>query len=233
MPNSPHASAPQSFIPHEAAVAAQPLRKSGKGLADLFALIALVLFVASVALAVGMFLYKEYLGASAASKVDQLERAKAAFEPSLINELTRLDDRMQAAGEILQKHIAPSVFFQMLEQTTIGSVAFTSLDFEVTDAENMAIRMDGLAGSVNGIALQADLFSKGGMLTSPIFSNINREIDGVHFSLSANVNPLAINFTQLISVAGAAAPVPQAPPFSAPVEPQAEGTGALQDETGL
>ncbi|MBI2612330.1 hypothetical protein HYW59_00740 [Candidatus Kaiserbacteria bacterium] len=227
----PTQSAPQSFIPHEAS--APIVRRSGKGLTDLFALIALVLFVASIALAVGMFLYKEYLGSSTASKVDQLERAKAAFEPSLINELTRLDDRMQAAGEILQKHIAPSVFFQMLEQTTINSVAFTSLDFEVTDAENMAIRMDGLAGSVNGIALQADLFSKGGMLTSPIFSNINREVDGVHFSLSANVNPLGINFAQLISAPSAIAPSPQALPFGVPVEPQPEDTGAAQDETSL
>src|SRR3989344_744293 len=199
----PTPSAPQSFIPHEATLAPQRAR-SGKGLADLFVLIALVLFVASVALAVGMFLYKEYLGASAASKVDQLERAKAAFEPSLINELTRLDDRMQAAGEILQKHIAPSVFFQMLEQTTIGSVGFTSLDFEVTDAENMAIRMDGLAGSVNGIALQADLFSKGGMLTSPIFSNINREIDGVHFSLSGVLDPTSVNYVRLVGMPQAA-----------------------------
>lgn len=230
----PTPSAPQSFIPHEAAVAAQSVRKSGKGLTDLFALISLVLFVAAIALAVGMFLYNEYLSASAESKVDQLERAKAAFEPSLIAELTRLDDRMQAAGAILQKHIAPSVFFQMLEQTTIGSVAFSSLDFEVTDTENMAIQMDGIAGSVNGIALQADLLSKGGMVTSPIFSNINREVDGVHFSLSANVNPVAINFSQLISAGASGVPSPteQTLPFGAPAGEQTEGA-ALQDETGI
>lgn len=220
----PTPSAPQSFIPHEAAISAPRIQRSGRGLADLFALIALVLFVASIALAVGMFLYQEYLLASANSKVDQLERAKAAFEPSLINELTRLDDRMQAAGGILEKHIAPSAFFQMLEQTTIGSVSFSSLDFEATDAENMAIRMDGVAGSVNGIALQADLFSKGGMLTSPIFSNINREIDGIHFSLSATVNPVAINYVQLISAAGASVlPPPPAAPFGVPVEEPVEG----------
>ncbi len=213
----PNVNAPQSFIPHDVTVAPSPPRGSGKGLADLFALASIVLFVASIALAVGVFLYREYLSASANSKIEQLERAKAAFEPSLIAELTRLDDRMRAAGEILEKHIAPSAVFEMLEQTTIGSVGFTSLDFEVTDAENIAVRMDGVAGSVNGIALQADLFSKGGVLGSPIFSNINREIDGVHFSLSANVNPLAINFAQLVVTPPASAVVPQqAFPFNAP-----------------
>src|SRR3989344_2207157 len=189
----PQSTPPSSFIPHEVPTPVVPVRRSGKGLADLFALVSLVLFVASIALGVGVFLYREYLTANASSKIDQLERAKAAFEPSLIAELTRLDDRMRSASEILQKHIAPSAVFTMLEQTTIGSVGFTSLEFEVNDEESMAVRMDGVAGSVNGIALQADLFSKGGMLSSPIFSNINRELDGVHFSLSAHVTPLATN----------------------------------------
>ncbi len=218
----PTSTMPQGFIPHEAATPAAPIRRSNKGLSDLIALIAIVLFVASLALGVGVFLYREYLAASANSKVDQLERAKAAFEPSLIAELTRLDDRMRSAGEILQKHIAPSAVLSMLEQTTIASVGFTTLDFEVTDSETMSVHMDGIAGSVNGIALQADLFSKGGMLASPIFSNINRELDGVHFSLSANVNPLTINFSQLLLTPGSAAlPQQQNMQFAAP-PPQGE-----------
>jgi len=192
-------------MPHEAPVMAGAARRSGKGMMDLFTLVSIVLCVASVALAIGMFLYAEYLKASSASKIDQLERARAAFEPPLINELTRLDDRMRAASEVLGKHIAPSEFFKMLEQTTIQSVGFSSLNFEATDDKNMAIRMDGVAGSVNAIALQADLFSKGGMLTSPIFSNINRELDGIHFSLSAVVNPTKINYVQ--RAANALAPV--------------------------
>jgi hypothetical protein len=58
---------------------------------------------------------------------------------------------------------------------------------------------------VNSIALQADLFAKGGMITSPIFSNINREPDGVHFALTGIVNPAGINFLQLVTNALAAA----------------------------
>jgi hypothetical protein len=227
----PNTSAPQSFIPRDAPVAA-PRGVPGRGLAELLTLIALVLFVASAALAIGVFLYSQYLQSNASSKVDQLERARAAFEPSLINELTRLDDRMRAAGEVLGGHIAPSAFFRMLEQTTIQTVAFTSLDFEATDDERMNITMEGVAESVNAIALQADLFSKGGMVTSPIFSNINREFDGVHFDLSALLDPVAINYLQY--VAGAMAAMQQQPeivqptqpssPFGAPASPSAAET---------
>ncbi|MBI4093623.1 hypothetical protein HY417_01545 [Candidatus Kaiserbacteria bacterium] len=229
----PQATPPSSFIPHEVATPVAPVRRSGKGLADLFALVSLVLFVASIALGVGVFLYREYLAASAGSKIDQLERAKAAFEPSLIAELMRLDDRMRAASEILQKHIAPSAVFTMLEQTTIGSVGFTSLEFEVSDGESMTVRMDGVAGSVNGIALQADLFSKGGMLSSPIFSNINRELDGVHFSLSADIEPLAINFAQLVLTPAPDAMQQQTLPLGAPPPAQGEGGEVFNGEENL
>lgn len=201
------------------------------GLVDLFILLSIVLFVASVALGIGVFLYQEYLQTSINSKVDQLQRAKAAFEPSLIAELTRLDDRMRAGAEILGAHIAPSALFHMLESTTISSIEYSSLDLEAADAQHMTVRMDGVAGSVNSIALQADLFSKGGMLTSPIFSNINRAPDGVHFALSAIVNPAALNFLQLAAApASAAAPQGQPSPFGQ--TPQNGAPPAAEQPTG-
>jgi len=205
------------------------------GLADLFILIAVVFLIASVALAVSVFLYEQYLQSSSTSKIGQLERAKAAFEPSLIQELTRVDDRMRAAGDILGGHTAPSALFRMLEAMTITTVAFRSFDFGATDTGNITVKMDGVADSVNSIALQADLFSKGAMITNPIFSNINREIDGVHFNLSALINPAAINYAQIVSGlsraqnAGAGAAVPPAEPgvtspFDGPALPSSGGS---------
>ena len=201
----PGTSPQPSFIPREMREVSVVGRVRRGGLADLFILIAVVFLVASVALAVAVFLYQQYLQSSGTSKVDQLERAKTAFEPSLIQELTRVDDRMRAA-------------FRMLEATTITTVAFRSLNFEAADAGNLSVKMDGIADSVNSIALQADLFSKGTMITNPIFSNINRETDGVHFNLSALVNPAAINYAQVASGIsrvqnpGAGVVAPAAPP---------------------
>ena len=50
----------------------------------MFMLLGLVIFIASATLAGGVFFYAQYLNASAASKLGQLDRAKAAFEPALI-----------------------------------------------------------------------------------------------------------------------------------------------------
>lgn len=193
-----------SFIPHDAAQAAEGQRAFSGGLLDVLALLSIVLLVASLALAAGVFLYQQFLTTSAKSKVDQLERAKAAFDPALILQLTRLDDRMRDADQLLKDHVAPSTFFHMLENVTLSTVSFRSLDFEATDPQHMIIQMDGIAESVNSIALQADLFSKNGIITSPIFSKVDRQQDGVHFNLSALVNPSAIRYIQLATAAASA-----------------------------
>ena len=219
----PNTGAPSSFIPHETPGMVQARYERGGGILDLVALISIVLFVASGALAGGVFLYKQYLETSSASKLDQLQRAQAAFEPSLIQQLTRLDDRMRAAGQILGSHIAPSAFFNMLASTTITTVAFNTFSFQATDPQHMTIRMDGVADSVNSVALQADLFSKGGMITSPIFSNIDREQDGVHLSLSGLMNPHSINYVQLAS--GAVLQMLPSSQTGAAAVPAASGAG--------
>lgn len=196
-----------SFIPHDAA---RPTVVRGgsqnRGLSDLLLLLAIVLFVASAALAAAVFLYDQYAQSVSASKLDQLKRARAAFEPSLIQELTRLDDRMNAASQVLGNHIAPTAFFSALQQSTLSTVAFGTLSFDGGDPQHMALKMTGVAQSVNSIALQADLFSKGGIITNPLFTDITRQPDGVHFTLSALLNPQAVNFEHVISAGGVAAP---------------------------
>ena len=185
-----------SFIPQTPITPTATARRRG-GSFDFLLLIAIVFLVASVTLAAGVFLYAQYLNSAAASKVDQLQRAQAAFEPSLIAQLTRLDDRMRAADLVLGTHMAPTTLFHLLEQLTLQTVAFSSLDFVVT-TENTTLAMQGLAKSVNSIALQADLFSKHGTIVSPIFSNIDRQLDGVHFELIASVNPSNLKFAALV-----------------------------------
>lgn len=214
-----------TFIPHDVSQPAEAGRRHENTLMDLVALVSIVLLVASVALAAGVFLYEQYLDTSSKSKVNQLKIAKAQFDPLLIQEFSRLDDRMRDADLVLGSHIAPSAFFHMLEANTLSTVSFRSLEFQASSDEGMAIKMQGIARSVNSIALQADFFSKVGIITSPIFSDIDRQADGVHFSFSALVNPAAIRYTQLITAAGNAAgniapiPAPAPAPSPAPSAP--------------
>lgn len=216
-----------SFIPQDATVP-RAVRAPGRtGLADLLILISIVFLVASLALAAGVFLYLQYLDTSRTAKLGQLEVARQQFEPSLIQTLTRLDDRMHVASAVLKEHIAPTIFFQLLGQLTLQTVAFSNLTFQGGDAQNMTIAMDGVARSVNSIALQADNLSKSGVITNPLFSNIDRRVDGVHFNLTAVINPTSLNYSQIFLSAPVVSPAdPQqnspfgAPPQNEPSAPQ-------------
>ncbi len=196
---------PSSFIPHENPVMSS--QRAASGLPELALLISIVLFVASGALAAGVFFYAQYLSTASASKVEQLERAKAAFEPALIQQLMRLNDRMHSADSILSAHAAPSLFFDALQAATLSTVSFSTLDIQAADARTLSIKMAGVAQSVNSIALQAELFSKNGIIKDPIFTGIDREQDGVHFVLSADVDTGAISFMR-----GIASPTPSGSP---------------------
>lgn len=226
-----------SFIPKDASAATPIPRAAGStGLADLFFLLSIVLLVASLALAGAIFLYEQYAHSSSASKLDQLQRAKAAFEPSLIQELTRLDDRMRVAETLLSAHVAPTAFFKALEQSTLATVSFQSLDFQATDAQHIKVKMQGIARGVNSIALEGDIFSKNGIVTNPIFSNISRQADGVHFTLNAVVNPTTIAYlsqgqdapavvpSQTLAPTGTETQQNAASPFTAPSQDVQEGT---------
>lgn len=204
-------------------------RRSSKGGFDLFIILAIVLFVASAALAAGVFLYLQFLETSAQSKLEQLNRAKAAFEPTLIAELTRLDDRMRAADEVLGNHIAPSALFLLLEKLTLQTVSFTTLDFSSQNSTDMTLAMQGVAKSVNSIALEADLLSKSGVITNPIFSNINRQLGGVRFDFTAKLNAESLRYRNVLqgSLAEPGAPVEtELPvsnsPFDVPAETQSD-----------
>lgn len=223
-----------SFIPQDAAAETRGPAKYAQsgGLSDLIVLVAIVLFVASLALAGAVFLYKQYLESSTTSKLEQLRHANDAFEPALIHQITRLDDRMRSADQVLGGHLAPGAFFQALEQSTLQTVAFQSLEVQATDSQHISVKFSGTAQSVNAIALQGDLFSKNGVITNPIFSDINRQADGVHFNMTAVLNPTAINYVQLVAGAAAAIQQQQVPAvqnnpasvFGQPEQPAATST---------
>jgi hypothetical protein len=172
---------------------------------------------------IAVFLYAQFLSTSITNKTTQLKRAQEAFEPALVQELTRLDTRMNAAHAILLTHVAPSALFNLLEQATLQNVTFKSFSFDAADVSGMVFTMKGLARSVNSVALQADIFGKNSAVENPVFSNINRVEDGVSFDVTAHINPAAVNYQLYIQTLNA-----QANPAPATAQPD---TQSAQDSS--
>ena len=202
----------------------------GAGFSELLLLLSIVLVVASGALAGGVFIYKQYLQTATNSKKDQLQRAKDAFDPSLIQQLTRLDDRMHAGSTILSGHMAPTMFLDALAQATLTTVAFNSMNLESGDLQHINVKLSGVAQSVNSIALQQQVFGKNAVIANPIFSGIGRQPEGVHFDLSFVVNPKAINYNQMLSAANPQPQQQQVPTQQVPASPFGGNSGGAQPQ---
>ncbi|MEK7627942.1 MAG: hypothetical protein AAB421_00795 [Patescibacteria group bacterium] len=196
-----------SFIPRDTAqYGGGGFARHKSGASDLFLLFSIVTLVASVALGVGVFLYEKLLSSTLTGKKQTLVRAQESFEPTLIAEMNRLDDRMSTGEDLLEKHLAPSVLFHTFEELTLDTVSLRTLAYEMTEGGEINLKLSGLARSVNSIALQADLFGKHGAIISPIFSNINRTDDGVKFDMVSTANPGSMRYAGLIRQAIEQAP---------------------------
>ncbi len=187
-----------SFIPKKTLATAAGTQKKGKrplSIVALFVIITFIMALGSVVLSVGLFLYQQVIETNISRKTDTLNRAQAAFEPALIQELVRIDSRINAAETILNQHITPSVLFEALEELTLKSVQFQNFNLSKAGDNKINISMKGIANDFSGVALQAEVFGNSKLIRDPIFSNLNlNQNGGAVFSFSAFVDTSFINF---------------------------------------
>ena len=192
---------PTSFIPKESLKVPSKSKVSGGGRKSIgiVFLLSLIIFVGIVALSVGLFLYQQFLLQNIERKSESLDRARAAFEPTLIEEMGRLDVRMQSADEILSNHKAVSSLFNLLEAATLISMQFENLTYQTNDVGQIEISMKGKAPSFGTVALQSDVFGDNKFIQDPIFSNLNLDNKGnVGFDFAASIDPRLISYENVI-----------------------------------
>lgn len=182
-----------SFIPRQAMVPVKGATRGGGG--NILFLITFILFLAAVALSAGVFFYQQFLEQSIESKRAQLDRAREAFEPALIEELSRLDLRIDSARTLLDQHVVQSELFVFLEQNTLRSVQFEDFNYSVAPDGRVSLTMRGRARSFGAVALQSDVFGKSRFIRDPIFSDLNLDqVGNVIFKFSAFVDPTLISY---------------------------------------
>lgn len=206
-----------SFIPKKPLEGASSSISGGS--VGLLMALALLVFVASVASAGAAFLYQRFLVSSIASKTESLRLAEAAFEPATINELIRLDSRINEAESILQKHVAPSTIFAFLSTQTLEKVRYNSFTYDAKDDGSADITLKGQAESFSVVALQSDQLGASKMLKDIIFSDINVDpvTNKVAFSVKATVDPALILYSKNLQQAQ---PIQNQPAQNQPTQAQ-------------
>lgn len=176
---------------------------------SLVSFIATLLFFASLVSAGGMYFYRASLVNKIASMNTSLEAARNAFEPTLINDLQRLDKRIASANTLLSTHIAVSPVFAELQANTLKSIQFTKFSYEMPTAstDRVEIQMSGKARDYTSIALESDQLGATETIHDPIFSNLTLDsrTGSVGFDLTFSVDSSLVRYQTKIATDATAA----------------------------
>ena len=177
---------------------------------SLFSFLAWIIFNISVVLALGMFGYKFYLKYSIDQMGVDLENARATLQSEVINELTRLDNRITSSRELILAHQSLSPLFEFLEVSTPRTVRFSDFRYSMTQ-QGLELSMVGEARGYAALALQAEIFDKSPYFKDSIFSDLRLNTKGdVTFSFKAIVDPSLVSYGREVERLGAPVPTPSA-----------------------
>ena len=169
---------------------------------SLFTVLALFAFFAVLIAFGGVYFYRGVLTKQVNTMNDQLKLAKNSFEPEKIDALQQLDKRLNAASEVLSKHVAISPIFETLQKYTLKSIRYSKFEYTFASDSGTAldVKITGQALGYKSIALQADLFNKHDKeIIDPVFSNLSLDLKGnVIFQLEFSVDPSFINYKDLV-----------------------------------
>jgi len=182
-----------SFMPKKPAVEerVRPERSIG-----LLTLVSIIVFFVSLLIAGGLYGYKIMLVKNVAGLKSDLDRAKAAFEPSVLNNIQKLEKKINASKEILSNHVLISPVFDILSQTTLKTVRYTKFSY-VPAQGKYNILLSGQARSYRSVASQADVLGKDKNISNPIFSNLKLDnLGNVNFDLSFSVDRSILTLQQ-------------------------------------
>ncbi len=186
-----------SFIPKQPVTSEAPHRATT---ASLFFLAAFILFMASLACAGGVFIYGAIIQKNITEGTSQLTLNKNAFDPNTISQITRLNDRINAADYLLKHHKSVSTLFLVLSNATLKNVRFSDFNYAGAD-DKITLSMKGQAVSYETVALQAKEFTNPNLknvFRSPLFGDLTLDTQGnVSFSFNTSIDPLLVDYYKL------------------------------------
>lgn len=225
-----------SFIPKGPVATANPLAAQyTKPKTAIFGFLATVIFILTLAAAIGVFAYDRYLLSSIGTMGENLANARATLQPDTIQELVRVDRRILGTRQLLSRHTALSPFFDYLENATLRNMRFTEFKFTQTD-KGLEVMMKGQARSYSDVALQSEAFNKSKIFADPVFSDLELDAKGnVTFTFRALLDQAAVSYKKRIDGVPVGVSTSTAARITAPVatstQPVATSTATTTRQT--
>lgn len=175
-----------SFIPKKEVRAKTP-RRVASG-ANLFLLIAVIIFLTALLASLGVYLWGEQLDAANSRALETLEKNRDSYGISAIEEFIDINNRLKSAELILQDHVNVSEIFSILEQDTLTDIYLSGFSFNTSGPE-VIVSARGYAPTYAHVALQADQYGANNLIKDLILSGVNQAREGgIQFDLNFSID---------------------------------------------
>lgn len=206
-----------TFVPRRPQLAAAPSPVAGHG-PDFILIFSSFIFIASVLLWGGVYAWQFLLKSQIAEQEKSLAKAEQEFDSKFVDEATRLNDRIVAAEDILDRHVAPSALLDILEQFTLRTVSFQTFTYVQGPDGKISLAASGVGESFKSIVLQSDQFGGPAQMRDVVFSRLepnDQSLVTFNFSATADAKNVLYFKTLRQGSASPSAPDLDPPPTTA------------------
>jgi len=194
-----------SFIPRKrgAQTSSSETSRFLKGKENIFLVSAALVLLLVVTVWAGIELYQRYVEQQVAQKKEQFEASRQTLRNEGLDNIIRLSQRLDAADTVIERHIAPSIIFQRLEELTVAGLRYTSFEMEGDPLSGMVISLSGEAHNYATVIAQSNRFQRSVFIGSPTFRNIkeNSKSGNITFEVSFEVAADQIRFSDAVGQA--------------------------------
>lgn len=184
-----------SFIPKGPMGEAGPEKKK----TSFFGFLMFLVFLITMAAAVGIYFYKVSIKSSIEDMRMQLIQAGRSIDQKSIDSLVEFSDKLGVVRSILLKHQVVSGFMNSLASSTVRSVYFNEFRYDNLTDNSLTINLTGVADSYGAVALQQDIFSKNEYWKSVEVSNLKLASDGdIEFDMTVSVDSKIVSYNPYI-----------------------------------
>lgn len=171
---------------------------------SLFTVIAVIIFIISIAGVGGAYFWKYYLTSINDRYKNELAIKEKQFNINIIEKLKAINIQIDSAKNILRDHVAMSKVFDIIQKITISEVRLSNMEVKKSD-NGYSISMKGYGKNLAAVAFQSDVLAQledynlAKVLKNPIIGQPVLESTGlVSFGFSADINPGSLSYSQTI-----------------------------------
>ena len=175
---------------------------------SIFFSIGLLLFIVSLGMAGGVYAWKSVTLSNQENLKQQLEGRQKQFNTSLIEDLKRVNVKIDTARKLMANHLALSNIFSIISRLTAERVRFSSMELSAPNAgsNDINISLTGVGADLSAVAFQSDVLGQleqyglRKIVKNPILSDPTLETSGMgSFSLSASIDSSTLSYANGIA----------------------------------